>query len=95
MGDESSGELINSLLHCRRIALKELFARSKEFPVHASIPNPAYLTVDLRVVMNLYAYVFDNPSNTIDPFGLASGDWWDPQSYKIPYGQKLKRIARP
>ena len=30
---------------------------------------------------NFYGYVTGNPTNLIDPFGLAPGDWWDPRSY--------------
>lgn len=34
---------------------------------------------------NLYGYVFDNPANLIDPFGLEPGDWWDPRSYDFSH----------
>jgi RHS repeat-associated protein len=34
---------------------------------------------------NSYAYVFDSPTNLVDPFGLAPGDWWDPSSYDFSH----------
>jgi RHS repeat-associated protein len=34
---------------------------------------------------NFYAYVFDSPTNLVDPFGLAPGDWWDPRSYDLSH----------
>jgi RHS repeat-associated protein len=34
---------------------------------------------------NFYAYVLDSPTNLVDPFGLAPGDWWDPRSYDFSH----------
>ncbi len=34
---------------------------------------------------NFYAYVFDSPTNLVDPFGLTPGDWWDPRSYDFSH----------
>jgi RHS repeat-associated protein len=33
---------------------------------------------------NLYAYVFDSPTNLVDPFGLE-GEWWNPHSYDFSH----------
>jgi RHS repeat-associated protein len=33
---------------------------------------------------NLYAYVFDSPTNLVDPFGLE-GEWWSPHSYDFSH----------
>ncbi len=33
---------------------------------------------------NFYAYVFDSPTNLVDPFGLE-GEWWNPHSYDFSH----------
>lgn len=33
---------------------------------------------------NFYAYVFDSPTNLVDPFGL-DGEWWKPSSYDFSH----------
>jgi RHS repeat-associated protein len=30
---------------------------------------------------NFYAYAGNNPTDLVDSYGLAPGDWWDPRSY--------------